>query len=155
MTQPPTARRSPADRLAAGYPLIVGYVVLLTLYAWQTTKHSTPWLFTDELQWGELSRSIARTGHPELRLHSVSFESLYAYLLAPVWWLGGTGPAYTAAKYLNAAVMTATIFPAYALARLFVPRWPAVCTGLATAAIPALAYTGLLIPEPLAYPWST
>ena len=50
--------------------------------------------------------------------------------------------------------MTASLFPAYALARLFVPRWPAVVCGVATAAIPSLAYTGLLIPEPLAYTWS-
>ena len=81
--------------------------------------------------------------------------SLYPYFLAPSWWLGATGPAYTAAKYLNAVAMTATLFPAYALARLFVTRWPAICCALAAAAIPELAYTGVLIPEPLAYPWST
>ena len=155
MTSPAPARRSVGDRLAAGYPLIVAYLVLLTLYAWQTTKHSTPWLFTDELQWAELSRGIAQHGRPELRLHPVAFPSLYPYFLAPSWWLGATGPAYTAAKYLNAVVMTATLFPAYALARLFVARWPAVCCALAAAAIPELAYTGVLIPEPLAYPWST
>jgi hypothetical protein len=155
VTESPTAKRSAAGRIAAGYPLIVGYLVLLTLYAWQTTRHSTPWLFTDELQWAELSRGIAHTGHPELRLHPVPFQSLYPYFLAPSWWLGGTGPAYAAAKYLNAVAMTATIFPAYALARLFVTRWPAICCALAAAVIPELAYTGVLIPEPLAYPWST
>ena len=48
--------------------------------------------------------------------------SLYAYFLAPAWWLGASSPGYAAAKYLNAAVMTATLFPAYGLARLFVPR---------------------------------
>ncbi|MGZ4358092.1 MAG: ArnT family glycosyltransferase [Gaiellaceae bacterium] len=155
MTEPATPKPSAAGRLAAGYPLIVGYLVLLTLYAWQTTRHSTPWLFTDELQWAELARGIAHHGHPELRLHRVPFRSFYPYFIAPAWWLGGSSPAYAAAKYLNAAAMTASIFPAYALARLFVPRWPAVCCGFAAAVIPELAYTGLLIPEPLAYPWST
>jgi hypothetical protein len=51
--------------------------------------------------------------------------------------------------------MTAALFPAYGLARLFLPRLPAMFTAIATASIPALAYTGLLIPEPLAYFWST
>ncbi len=149
-----TAARSLFDRAVAAYPLLVGYLGLLTLYAWQTTRHSTPWLFTDELQWADLSRGIAGHGHAEIRLHTAHFSSLYSYLIAPAWWLGATGPGYAAAKYINAAVMTASLFPAYALARLFVPRWPAVVCGVATAAIPSLAYTGLLIPEPLAYTWS-
>ena len=102
---------------------------------------STPWLFTDELD-GRASRAVSRiTGVPQLRLHDVSFSSLYAYFLAPAWWLGATGRGYAAAKYLNAAVMTASIFPAYALARLFVPRPAAIACGVATAAIPSLAST--------------
>ena len=60
MTTPPhDTRRSVLDRLLAAYPLLLAYVVLLILYAWQTTKHSTPWNFTDELKWAMLSRSIA------------------------------------------------------------------------------------------------
>ncbi len=156
MTDPPAAtRRSPLDRLLALYPLLIGYLVLVTLYGWQTTKHPTPWLFTDELEWAERSRGVAHHGVPQLRFHDASFSSLYSYLIAPAWWFGATGPAYAAAKYINAFVMTATLFPAYALARLFVPRLPALACGLAAAAIPSLAYTGLLIPEPLAYLWST
>jgi hypothetical protein len=151
----PSVERSALDRVLAAYPLVVAYLVLLTLYAWQSTKHSTPWLFTDELQWAGLSRGVAHHGHPQLRLHNQGFVSLYAYFLAPSWWFGATSSAYAAAKYLNAAAMTASLFPAFALARLFVPRWAALACGIATAAIPSLVYTAMLIPESLAYFWST
>jgi hypothetical protein len=128
---------------------------LLTLYAWQTTKHSSPWLFVDELQWTALSRSVAHHGTLELRLQQhVPFRSLYPYFLAPAWWLGSTSKGYAAAKYLNALVMTASLFPAYGLARLFVPRRAALVCAAAAAATPSLAYTGVLTPEPLAYFWS-
>ena len=143
------------DRLFGVYPLVLAYVLLLVLFAWQASKHTTPWLFTDELEWAGRSRGVAHHGVPQLRLHQVSFSSLYEYLIAPAWWLGATGRAYAAAKYINVAVMTASIFPAYALARLFVSRGAAIACGVATAAIPALVYTGMLIPEPLAYFWST
>jgi hypothetical protein len=149
------AHRSVLDRLIAAYPLLLAYVALLILYAWQTTKHSNPWDFTDELKWAMLSRSIAHTGHSSLQGAPAAASSVYSYFLAPAWWLGGTGPSYAAAKYLNAIVMTASLVPAYALGRLSLPRIPAAFAALATASIPALAYTGLLIPEPLAYFWST
>lgn len=151
----PAEQRSIFDRLFAVYPLVLAYVMLLILYAWQASKHSTPWLFTDELEWAGLSRGVAHHGVPQLRLQNVAFSSLYEYLIAPAWWLGATGRAYAAMKYINVIVMTASIFPAYASARLFVRRPAAIACGVATAAIPALAYSGMLIPESLAYFWST
>ena len=146
--------RSSFDRLALIYPLAVAYVVLLVLYGWQVSKHPAPWNFIDELQWAELSRGVAHTGRPELRSQPAAFHSLYTYFLAPAWWLGATSKAYAAAKYLNAAVVAAALFPAYGLARLFVARPAALVVALATAATPAVAYSGMLIPEPLAYFWS-
>ena len=159
-TAAPAERALPAsptwlDRAVAAYPLIVAYVALLLLVAWQTTRHPTPWNFIDELKWTELSRGVADTGRPELRGAPASMGSLYTYLIAPVWWLGDTAAGYAAAKYVNAAVMTASIFPGYGLARLFAPRWPALAAGVLTASIPAVAYAGMLIPESLAYTWTT
>jgi hypothetical protein len=154
-TEAAASDRSWLDRALSAYPLVVAYVLLLFLYAWQTTRNPTPWLFTDELQWAGLSRGVAHHGVPQLRLEPAHSSSLYTYLIAPAWWLGATGPSYAAAKYINAAVMAASLFPAYALARLVVPRTAATLVGIATAVIPALAYTALLIPEPLAYFWST
>ena len=142
------------DRLAALYPLVVGYVLLLMIYGWQVSKHPTPWNFIDELQWAELSRGVAHTGRPELRNQPAAFHSLYTYFLAPAWWLGATGKAYAAAKYLNVCIVAATLFPAYFLARLFASRPAALIVAFAAAATPGVAYAGMLIPEPLAYFWS-
>ena len=149
-----TAERTRLDRILAAYPLVATYLVLLVLYAWQTTRIPSPWIFTDELKWSLLSRSIAHTGHPEIREHAAPVTSLYSYFLAPAWWFGATSPGYAAAKYLNAAIMTATIFPAYGLARLFVSRVASYLAAVATVTIPSLALTGVLMPESLAYFWS-
>jgi hypothetical protein len=143
------------DRLLAAYPLVVAYLILLFLYAWQTTRVPAPWIFTDELQWSMLSRAIAHTGHAQLRLRDVANPSLYSYMLAPAWWLGASMPGYSAAKYLNAVVMTASLFPAYGLSRFFLPRPAALLAAVGAAAIPSLALTGVLMPESLAYFWST
>jgi hypothetical protein len=143
------------DRVIAAYPLVLAYVGLLMLTAWQTTRHVTPWNFTDELKWAELSRSIADVGRPELRGQPAHSDSLYSYFLAPAWLFHDTDTAYSAAKYLNAAVMTATIFPAYGLSRLFARRWTSLAAAICAGAIPAVSYSSMLIPEPLAYFWST
>lgn len=150
-----TTKPTKLDRLLAAYPLVAAYLALLVLYAWQTTRIPSPWIFTDELNWSLLSRAIAHTGHPELREHAAPARSLYAYFLAPAWWAGATGPGYAAAKYLNAVVMTAALFPAYGLGRLFLPRPHSFVAAVAAAAIPSLALTGVLMPESLAYFWST
>lgn len=155
MTTTAPVRRSALDRLLSAYPLLVAFFALLILYAWQTTKHSKPWLFTDELEWALRSRGVAHHGVPYLRWQRASFSSLYEYLIAPAWWAHTTPGGYAAAKYIGTATMTASLFPAYALARLFVPRWPAIACGVATAAIPGLYFSAFLIPEPLAYFWST
>jgi hypothetical protein len=51
--------------------------------------------------------------------------------------------------------MTATIFPAYALARMVVPPWYALAAAAGATAAPALAYSPILVEEPLAYPLAT
>jgi hypothetical protein len=51
--------------------------------------------------------------------------------------------------------MTATLFPAYALARLVVSPWYALAAAGGATAVPALAYSPILVEEPLAYPVST
>jgi len=149
------ARVGLLDRMLSAYPLVLAYVLLLMLYGWQVSRHSTPWLFTDELQWAEESRGIAHHGVAQLRGQDIAFESLYPYVIAPAWWASGTSAGYSAAKYINAAVTAAVVFPGFGLARLFLRRPAALACAVATAAIPAAAYAGMLIPDPLAYFFST
>jgi len=142
-------------RLQAAIPLLSVYCGLAALYAWQASQHRVPTLYTDEIEMMQLSRSIAETGEATRRGDPYGMPTLVAYFLAPVWWLGSAASSYATAKLLLVLAMTATIFPAYALARLVVTKWYALAAAAAAAAVPALAYAPVLVEEPLAYPLST
>jgi hypothetical protein len=148
-------RQAAGRRLHAAIPLLAVYFGLAALYAWQASQHPVPTIFTDEIELAQLSRSIAETGEPARRGEPYGLATLTAYFLAPVWWLGTTTAAYAAAKLLLVLAMTATVFPAYALARLVVPRWYAVAAAGGATAVPALAYSPIFVEEPLAYPLAT
>ena len=142
-------------RLQGAIPLLAAYCGLAALYAWQASEHPVPTLYSDEIEMMQLSRSIAETGEAARRGDPYGMPTLVAYFLAPVWWLGSAATSYATAKLLLVLAMTATIFPAYALARLVVTRWYALAAAAAAAAVPALAYSPVLVEEPLAYPLST
>jgi hypothetical protein len=147
--------RTLGTRLTAAIPLASIYVWLCIVYAVEAWARVTPWLFTDELELTQLSRSIAATGRPARRGEPHGFDSLYTYLIAPVWWIHDTHVAYEAAKYVGVFVMTASVFPAYFLARMIVSRRIALVVAAATAAVPALAYSSYIAQETLAYPYAT
>jgi hypothetical protein len=149
------AERTLADRVLAAIPLLSIFLWLCIVYAIEAWTHGTPWLFGDELELAQLSRAIADTGHAARRGEPHSFDTLWTYLMAPAWLIDNVHSAYTTVKYLAVTVMTLTVFPAYALARLVVSRGPAFFVAAASGAIPALAYSSLLVEEPLAYLYST
>jgi len=134
---------------------LIVYFALAALYAWQASRRPVPTIFTDELELTQLSRSIAETGEAARRGDPYGVPSLVAYFLAPIWWLGTTTAAYATGKLLLVLAMTATIFPAYGLARLVVPHWHAIAAACGATAVPALAYSPIFVEEPLAYPLST
>jgi hypothetical protein len=142
-------------RLLRALPWAALALAVLIFYWTESSLRKTPWLFTDELEWSQLSRGIASTGHAARRGEPHSFESLYSFLIAPVWWIHSTATAYAAIKYLNATVMCLTALPAYALARMLLPRRPAVVVALLSIAVPAMSYATSIVPEPLAYLWFT
>ena len=142
-------------RLQGAIPLLCAYTGLAALYAWQASRHPVPTIFSDEIELTWLARSIADGGEPTRRGDPYGSATLVAYFLAPVWWLGSASSAYAAAKLLLVLAMTATIFPAYALARLVVPSWYALGAAVGATAVPALAYSPILVEEPLAYPLAT
>jgi hypothetical protein len=142
-------------RLQSAVPLLAVYFGLAALYAWQASRHPVPTIFTDELELTQLSRAIAETGEPARRGDPYGLATLVAYVLAPVWWLGTATASYAMAKLVLVLAMTATVFPAYGLARLVVPRWYALGAAAAATSVPALAYSSILVEEPLAYPVAT
>jgi hypothetical protein len=153
--RPASADRTLADRLLAAVPLLSIFLWLCIVYAIEAWAHGTPWLFGDELELTQLSRAIADTGHAARRGEPHSFNTLWTYILAPAWLIDNVHTAYATVKYLGVLVMTATVFPAYGIARVIVGRRPALFVAAASAAIPALAYSAMIVEEPLAYPYST
>ena len=151
----PPAEQTLADRLLAAVPLLSIFLWLTIVYMIQAWAHKTPWLFGDELELTQLSRAIADTGHAARRGAPYSFTTLWSYVLAPAWFIDNLHSAYATVKYLTVIVTTATVFPAYGIARLFVGRRPALFVAAASAAIPAVAYSSMIVEEPFAYFWST
>lgn len=142
------------DRVGAAIPLATAFIWLVFLYAWQSWGHVTPWLFGDELQNAQIQRAIAHTGRPEVLGLPHTMESLYNYVLAPVWWIHDTHTAYSVLKYVNSLVMASVMFPTYALARLLVRKPAALFAGVTAATIPALVYSSFVLEEPAAYPYA-
>ena len=159
MSSPSTASREPRPdffaRFLSAVPLLAVYFGLAALYAWQASRRPVPTIFTDELELTQLARAIAETGEPARRGEPYGLASLAAYVLAPVWWLSSASASWAAAKLVLVLAMTATVFPAYGLARMVVPKWYALAAAGAAVAVPALAYSPFLVEEPLAYPLST
>jgi hypothetical protein len=157
-TAEPAALRAPArslsDRLVAALPLLSVYAWLCVVYLVEAWKRSTPWLFGDELELTQLSRSIAATGHAARRGQAHSFDSLYTFMTAPLWLIHDVGAAYSAIKYVDVFVMASVAFPVYFLARLVVGRGWALFAAAGAGAIPALAYTSYIVEENLAYPYA-
>jgi len=145
--------RSRADRALALVPTALIAISVLTLYFVEAWLRKTPWVFTDEAEWTQISRAIAATGHAARRGQPIYFKSLYAFLIAPVWWIHSTPAAYAALKYLNATVMSLAAVPTYLLARMFVSRRSAVVVAVLAVLIPGMSYAASIETEVLAYPW--
>ena len=85
MSRPPqgAAPRSRLDRLLALLPLAVIYLLAASLYAWQASQRMSPTIFSDEIDFTQISRSLAETGHAARRGEPYSFQTLYTFLVAP------------------------------------------------------------------------
>jgi hypothetical protein len=144
----------PRSTRSRRWPLaLAALFCVATAYHWlQSRGHVTPAIFTDELMFSELARSLAAGDGLTVRGESFLFPAfLPALVQAPVWLLDGAA-AYGAAKALNAVLMCSAVFPAWALARLVVR--PAYAFGVAAAAVAggAMLYHSYLTSEALAFP---
>jgi hypothetical protein len=149
--EPTHERRSARSRR---WPLaLAALFCVATAYHWlQSRGHVTPAIFTDELMFSELARSLAAGDGLTVRGESFVFPAfLPALVQAPVWLLDGAA-AYGAAKALNAVLMCSAVFPAWTLARLVVRPAYALGVGAATVAGGGLLYHSYLTSEALAFP---
>jgi hypothetical protein len=151
----PVGALTRSDWLLRTLPLASVFVWLVLVYWWEAWGHTTPWLFTDELELAQLSRSIAAHGFPAHRREDAhTWETLYTIVTVPAWWLHSTKAAYGAIKAFNVVLMTSTLFPVYGLARMVVSRRTSLFAGATAAAIPPVAYALQIVEEPLAYPYA-
>ena len=145
----PGPGRVPAPKL-----VLAGIYALALAYNWlQSRAHVSPAVFPDELLYSKLAQSLV-SGHGfSVRGATVFFPApLAALAQAPAWLIHSTPDAYEAAKALNAAVMTAAVFPAYAVARRLVRPSYALLAAAMTVAGPPMLYGAYLMSEALAYP---
>jgi hypothetical protein len=149
----PARRRGPLERFIGSLPVLGLAMAIVIFYCVEAWTRHTPWIFTDELEWSQISRSIAATGHAARRGQAVSFKSLYAFVIAPFWWIHSTTTAYAAIKYANAVIMASAAIPTYLLGRMLVSRRGALAAAVLSVAVPAMSYVTTIIVEVLAYPY--
>ena len=129
------------------------FVTATAYHFLQSRGHATPTVFNDELLYAKLSQSLAAGHGLAIRGEHFFFPAPLAPLVqAPAWLLGSMTDAYAVAKLLNAAVMSAAVFPAYWIARRLVRPSFALLTAAAAVEMPAMVYHGYLMSEALAYP---
>ncbi len=154
MTAGAPARRSFFDRALDAVPIVGIWLALSMLYVWQASRHGTPWLFSDEIEYTEIARAISETGTPARRGVEYWGAGLYPWLTAPFWWIDNVSSAYTAIKDAQSIVMAAAVFPTYVLARTMLDRPWSLLAAFGAGATPAFVFSPMLIQEPIAYPYS-
>jgi Dolichyl-phosphate-mannose-protein mannosyltransferase len=115
-----------------------------------------PWIAPDEEIYGLLGRSLVETGHATLLGSSAPFYGFVypAFVGVPLSLLGRANGIH-ALQLVQPLIMSATGFVAYGWARRLVSPRLALLAATLTLAIPAFAYTGLLMTEVAFYPLAT
>jgi 4-amino-4-deoxy-L-arabinose transferase-like glycosyltransferase len=144
-------RRIPAWGLLAA---LVGVSTIVR--AWAGLRIPTPWIAADEMIYSELGRSLWETGRLEILGADTPFYSLvHPALIGLPLAVFDTAPGYDVARVLQALVMSLTAVPVFLWGRrLMDERWALVAATL-TLALPAFAYSGLLMTETVFLPAMT
>jgi hypothetical protein len=152
----PELSRAPAPVRSSRLWLLAlaGIVAVAAAYHWlQSRGHVTPAVFTDELLFSELARSLAAGEGFVVRDQPLFIPAFFPALLqAPAWLAGSTPLAYALAKTLNTVLMCSAALPAYWLSRQLVRPAYALIVAVATLAGGGMLYHGYLTSEAAAYP---
>jgi hypothetical protein len=117
-------------------------------------RMAAPWIMVDEIVYSELAKNVAAHGQFLVRgVPSNGYGFVYPVLIAPAWRLFASVPAaYTAAKTINAVLMSLTAVPAYLLARRVLQARLALFAAALSVLVPSMLYTGMLMTENAFYP---
>ncbi len=148
-------RSTPIVRAVPAWAWLSVLVVASAAIRFQLARRvAAPWIMVDELIYSELAKSLASGGHYLVRGEPTgAYGYVYPLLLAPAYRAFDAVPdVYTAAKAINAVVMSLAAVPAYLLARrVLSPGWSLLAAVLALA-LPAYVYSGTLMTENAFYP---
>jgi hypothetical protein len=149
-----TAGAAHRARIRNGLIVASLWLVATAVFALLAAGIETPRRAQDEFLYWALGRSLAGGLGLQWRGAEVSlYASLYpAFVSVAVRLAGGVASQFELLKLLNAAAMSAVVFPTYLLARRFVALPPALLTAVFSIAVPAMNYVGMIETEALAYP---
>jgi hypothetical protein len=114
-----------------------------------------PFIFSDELSYSELAKSLAATGSLAIRDVPVGagYGVLYPVLISPAYAIfDDLTLAYAAVKGINSVVMSLAAVPAYLFARRAISVPGSLLVAALTVAVPSLGYTATVMTENLFYP---
>lgn len=115
----------------------------------------TPWIAPDEMLYGRSGREFWETGHLVLLGNTAPFVGFYPVLAGLPLALFGDGHGVIALKAFEALLASSTVVIVFLWARQIVSaRW-ALAAGAITAALPALARSGLIMTEAVFLPAAT
>lgn len=112
-------------------------------------------IMPDEAVFAMSGRSFWRTGHYSLLDADASFYGLYALVAGLPLAVLGPDTGVPAVKLLQALLVSSTAALTYAWARRLTGPWWSLAAAAATAALPALGYSGLIMSETLYLPAAT
>ena len=139
------------DALDARYaaPLALAGLIVVALAARLVLNRGieAPWAQPDELEYADLAKSFAASGHYLFRDHPYFIPTIYPALISPAWFAGSMATTYALAKAMNAVLLTATAIPLYLWARRLVSPAYALLAVALFLAIPSFVYAGTIVTE--------
>jgi dolichyl-phosphate-mannose-protein mannosyltransferase len=112
-----------------------------------------PRIFRDELLHWEMAKAVV--AHQPFVLFGQPVDTpavLYPVVLSVVFWVDHARLAFDLARGINAACLSAVVFPTYALAREFEAPPVAFAAAVLAALVPGGVYSALIMEESLYYP---
>src|SRR5262245_56670033 len=97
------------------------WAVVSTIIFALAVGHESPRRYQDEFLFWGVAKSFASGMGLTWRGVDLGLRSwLYPVLLAPAFWIGDTVPeSYTLVHLINSLMMSATVFPAFLMARMY------------------------------------
>lgn len=115
-----------------------------------------PQIWTDELTYWQIARSLHRSG--TIVFHEKTYDTpaiLFSLLISPLFSIADPEVVFGIARVLGSLALCTVVFPAYGLARELVDDAAARRVALLAALVPGGVYTATLMPETVFYPLAT